>query len=136
MPLKKPEKSVARGKRRAKTLLTFFAGFPLAAVAHTARYVSSEYHRPPGSLFGRPKQRKYPHASKCPADWTQDRATNALREAILAGRVSTEWRGGFPRHAWHEENGVLYEAFLSNQGNGEYHAYPLSDRREWPEGLQ
>ena len=47
-----------------------------------------------------------------------------------------DWRGSFPRYTWHHDGQTVYEAFLSNQETGEYHAYPLSEEREWPKGLK
>jgi hypothetical protein len=79
--------------------------------------------------------RPFPHASKCPSWWDLIGATRALKEAIRIGCVSAEWRGGFPRFAWYMDGETLYEAALSNQDNGEYHAYPLESRNEWPKGL-
>jgi hypothetical protein len=83
-------------------------------------------------MGGAPASRRWPHASKCPPHWDQPSATRALRESLRAGRVSTDWYGNFPRFVWHLEGETLYEARLSNRELGEYHAYPLEDRREWP----
>lgn len=86
-----------------------------------------------GNLVGR----RWPHASKCPAEWDRQSATRALREAIRAVRVSADWDEGsdFPKFIWHLEGETLYEARLSNRELGEYHAYPLEDRREWPANI-
>jgi hypothetical protein len=82
--------------------------------------------------MGMPVGRRWPHASKCPPIWDRASATRALREGLRAGRVSADWDGGFPKFVWHLEDETLYEARLSNRELGEYHAYPLEDRREWP----
>lgn len=107
----------------------------LLRAAEAARYVSNPYHRPPGSPMGPSLHRPFPHASKCPSSWDLIAATRALKEAIRVGCVSIEWRGEFPRFAWHLDDQTLYEAVLSNQVSGEYHAYPLESRSEWPKGL-
>jgi hypothetical protein len=107
----------------------------LRRAAETAQYTGSPYHRVAGSLMGgNLVGRRWPHASKCPAEWDRQSATRALREAIRAVRVSADWDEGsdFPKFIWHLEGETLYEARLSNRELGEYHAYPLEDRREWP----
>jgi hypothetical protein len=108
---------------------------PLLDAAEAARYVSNPYHRPPGSPMGQPIQRPYPHASKCPPSWDLAGATKALKAAIRAGWVSTNWRGGFPQAVWYKDSEFVYEAVLSNRTSGEYHGYPLESRDEWPKGL-
>lgn len=86
--------------------------------------------------MGRPVGREWPYAAKCEAHWTKASATRALRNAILAGMVSSDWRGGYPRYVWHIDGELVYEAFLTNQGQGEYKAYPLESEHEWPRGLK
>jgi hypothetical protein len=119
-------------------MLVIDAGNRAAAVpalqraAERAEYRSSPYHRTAGSPMGTPVARRWPHASKCPPIWDRQSATRALREGLRAGRVSAAWEGGFPKHVWHLDGETLYEARLSNRELGEYHAYPLEDRREWP----
>jgi hypothetical protein len=58
-----------------------------------------------------------------------------LKEAIRSGLVSSDWQGDFPRFAWHLAGETLYQAVLSNQVGGDYHAFPLESRDEWPKGL-
>jgi hypothetical protein len=107
----------------------------LKNAAETVQYRGSPYHRVAGSTMGgHSTSRRWPHASKCPPTWDRQSATRALREAIRAVRVSADWDEGsnFPKFIWHLEGETLYEARLSNRELGEYHAYPLEDRREWP----
>jgi hypothetical protein len=107
----------------------------LKRAAAIVEYRSSPYHRVTGaSMGGPPAGRRWPHASKCPPEWDRQSATRALREAIRAVRVSADWDEGsnFPKFIWHLEEETLYEARLSNRELGEYHAYPLEDRDEWP----
>jgi hypothetical protein len=135
MALKKP----ARAKRKLGTSKTVDRECPpniLSALAERARYVGSAYHRPPGSKMGKPAGRAHPTAGKCDAKWTFEDANRVLKDAIRNSFVSPDAREGFPQFAWHLDGGTLYEAVLSNQTLGEYHAYPLNDRREWPRGFQ
>jgi hypothetical protein len=138
--VKKPVRRSAEAQNhcKPKELLTVTAETAafLRHAAENARYVGSPYHRPPGSPMGQAVSRRYPHASKCAPDWTLVSATGALREAIRAGRVSAAWQGRFPKHVWHLREDVLYECRLSNRELGEYHGYPLEDRREWPKNIR
>jgi hypothetical protein len=86
--------------------------------------------------MGKSTGRDWPFASKCEAHWTIQTATRALRNAILSGYVSADWRGGFPRYVWHREGELVYEAFLTNQNQGHYKAYPLETQAEWPSALR
>lgn len=54
--------------------------------------------------------------------------------------VSKQKRGNWPQNVWAvDSEGYVYEAQLSNSGNGEYHGYPMKDgdrfaetvRNEW-----
>jgi hypothetical protein len=135
MPLGKPQ----RAKRKLgheKELANGLAHTELANVAEKVRYVGSPYHRLPGSPMGQPKDRKFPEASKCDKKWTLGLANQALKASILQGVVSSGWENGFPRKVWHLDGETLYEAVLSNRDQGEYHAYPLNERREWPAELR
>lgn len=137
MPLVKPQRrSSVRSRRPSKVLMKDPSEQALLRAAEAARYVSSPYHRPPPrSPMGPALSRPFPHASKCPTSWDLITATAALKEAIRTGCVSSEWRGTFPRFAWYMDRETLYEAVLSNHVSGEYHAYPLESRNEWPKGL-
>jgi hypothetical protein len=108
----------------------------LSRAARMAKYKSSPYHRSKGSNFGPAAHRRYPHASKCPSKWNQLDADRVLKRAIEAGNVSQSWINKFPRFVWYKDGDDLYEARLSNETLGEYHAYPLEDEREWPEKLR
>lgn len=137
--LKKPERRTtkARNKSKSKQLLDLVNCHEMVItalkVASTkAIYSGSPYHRPAGSKMGMPKTRRYPHASKCDPKWDRQSATAALRAAIKAGTVSAAFEGHYPRYAWHKDDDVIYEARLTNSQNGEYHAYPLEDKRQWP----
>lgn len=96
----------------------------LELVATRARYVPSDYHcwGPNGQ---RPARRIKP-ATHCPRDWTVRQGLNAVRQAIRAGQVSKAWlEAGFPRHIWHREGDIWYEARTTDGAPGEYHGYPI-----------
>jgi hypothetical protein len=101
-----------------------------------ARYTGSGYHRQAGSLMGQAVSRSWPAASKCPKDWTIEAATHLLRESIRAGHVSILWSEDYPRFVWCPHDEFLYEARLTNETQGHYHAYPLEDQKEWPVKFQ
>jgi hypothetical protein len=135
--VKKPKKSSTRWVAQKELLdRANLAAYNLASVSAQARYVSSPYHRPPGSKMGQPASRRWPAASKCDPEWTLSDANAALKQAIRAGYISSQWEGRFPRYVWHLEGETVYEARLSNRDAGEYHAYPLQDKREWPAGMK
>src|SRR5437588_10142428 len=116
MPLAKPSRqpSHTRLPPRRKELMQNPSEEALLRAAEAVRYVSSPYHRSPGSPMGAHLSRRA-HASLCPPRWNQIEANRVLKLAVREGRVSTEWRNDFPRFAWHLEGEVLYEARLSHQ---------------------
>jgi hypothetical protein len=107
----------------------------LHRISRIVKYVSSPYHRLGGNKFGQPIARRW-YASKCPPTWTQIDADRELKKAILECNVCQVWVSGFPRFIWHLFEDVLYEARLSNEVQGHYHAYPLEDVQEWPRKFQ
>jgi hypothetical protein len=58
--------------------------------------------------------------------------TGSELEQVTGGASMTE----YPRYVWHLDADVLYEARLTNSGNGEYHGYPLEDRWQWPKNFR
>lgn len=144
MALKRPRQIQERGAFKAKEMLVlsdlttptaekFIAAMRAAAV--NVRYTGSPYHRSHGSK-GLPIAQRVGLTSKCPPSWTNLEATRVLRVAITEARVSMIWEGGYPRHVWYLDGDVLYEARLTNSGNGEYHGYPLEDRWQWPKNFK
>lgn len=107
----------------------------LRTIVTRARYTGSPYHRSPGSKAG-PVAKRAGLSSRCPPNWTNALATEALRKALTEAKVSYHWEGGFPRYIWHLDGDVLYEARLTNQGTGEYHGYPLEDKWQWPKNYR
>ena len=58
---------------------------------------------------------------------SQDRLTEALREAVRKGQTGELWEGGFPRYVWARLDGTVHEARLINRERGQYKGYPLTD---------
>ena len=59
---------------------------------------------------------------------------DVLRRAIRAGCVS-EFGGAFPDRDWAWINGVLHEARITDKRTGDYHGFPVNDRRQYPEPI-
>lgn len=102
-------------------------GVDLRAVALRATYTGSPFQKNTPSFAGR-IGRPRPDANICPRDlaWRREDVEAWLRAGIARGACGA-FRGDFPQHVWHREGDVVYEAFLTNQGNGEYHGYPLEE---------
>jgi len=98
--------------------------------AERAKYGGSPYHKRGAGGVGR----GFKFANKCDKKWDADTATTCLKKALESCQVSADWRGDFPRNVWYVDEGTAYEAVLTNQESGEYHAYPIH-REEWPQGL-
>ena len=145
MVLKRPKQEKSFGSAKAKELLVLqdlsgptAAKFvsALQAIVTKVRYTGSAYHRSPGSKAGTIAKRAG-LTSRCPASWTNETATQALKLAISEAKVSCYWEGaGFPRYVWYLDGDVLYEARLTNRENGEYHGYPLEDKWQWPKNYR
>jgi hypothetical protein len=128
--LKRPKK---RGEKpdKQRILAKFVSAEMIEAAAVGARYAPSNYHC---KIDGRLSRRIKP-ATPCPRVFTLQEAGNAIRAAIRARRVSREWINGFPRHLWHKEGHVWYEACTGTGTAGTYHAYPI-EVFGLPAGLQ
>lgn len=144
MALKRPTQGKSVASFKVKEMLNFDALSAFATnqftkaikvAAAKVRYTGSPYHRSPGSKAG-PIGSRVGHASRCPSKWSNLEATRALREAVSDERVSMVWENGYPRYVWYLDEDVLYEARLTNSGNGEYHGYPLEDRWQWPKNFK
>lgn len=64
------------------------------------------------------------------AAWRQIEDT--LKEAIRRSCVQLEAGLAYPVRVWAYVNDTLHEARLSNRANGEYHAFPLKYRSQFP----
>jgi hypothetical protein len=119
--LKRPRR---HGTFRGKSKVLDRAPDPalLEDAAVNVRYAASPYHCPEN---GRSPPRRAKPASHCEGQWTTGRALVRLREAIRAGQISRQWIEGFPRHVWHKEADIWYEACTSNGTPGVYHAYRI-----------
>jgi hypothetical protein len=120
-PLKRPKKR-PRYASKSKYLDKAASPARLENAAVNLKYEASPYHCP---LHGRPPARRAKPASHCPEGWTPRKALNRLREAVRAGQVSRAWVEDFPRHVWHKEGDMWYEASTQNGTPGTYHAYPI-----------
>ena len=129
----KPKEMLILSSLSARAAKKFVGAMRVAAAK--VRYTGSPYHRSPGSKAG-PIAQRTGLSSRCPSNWTNAEATRLLRLAITEARVSMIWEHGYPRYVWHLDGDVLYEARLTNSGNGEYHGYPLEDRWQWPRNFR
>lgn len=93
----------------------------LHAAASKIKYAPSNYHC---KINGKLARRVKP-ASPCPKEFSLPAAGAAIREAILSRRVSARWVNGFPKHVWHRDGDVWYEACTEAGTAGTYHAYPI-----------
>lgn len=117
-------RSVKRRRPLPRAQVVPPAGADLNALAATASYVISAEHKDylteagPGALRS--------DASPCPRDVSRDTAEQWLREALAAGHVGAPWSSQpFPQYAWYRQDGVVYEARLTNAELGAYKGYPL-----------
>ncbi len=86
--------------------------------ASEARYRASRYHR-------HTTTRWRPDKSKCPSGVGRESAKALLLRGIRRSMFSSHRRGGWPQKVWAVDGGVVYEAQLTNRGQGEYHGYPM-----------
>jgi hypothetical protein len=108
----------------------------LADLAGVVKYVGSPEHKDSPSFAGQPRPRA--DASICDRRLSrkQHQLNRWLRTAIARGAVSEHREGGFPRYVWYKDGDVVFEGRLVNRDAGWYKGYPLSDRGEWPEGIE
>lgn len=98
----------------------------LNRMENTAIYRPSPYHK----SSGEPGTDAAPRPDKTicdgPAAGGSRDAILLLRAGFRRGMVSRQTRRGWPRHVWAVgDDGVVYEAQLSNEEIGEYHGYPM-----------
>lgn len=104
------------------------------AAASAAEYVGSPEHKSFPSFAGPPKLRA--DATKCPPSLSDaSQLTEWLQRAISSRQTSGRWDGGFPRYAWLEVEGIVYEARQLGPGSAQYKGYPLIPE-ERPRGLE
>jgi hypothetical protein len=101
-------------------------------VASRAKYVGNNIHKSYPSPAGQPALRA--DEAKCDKfrirEWPK--LTEVLQEAIRTGCIGGQFRDEFPSRAWAWINGVLHEARLTGQGQGDYHGFPIDDERLYP----
>ena len=107
----------------------------LAQAAMHAVYHGDDnpYHCP--GIRGQPLATRAKPASICPRRWSDEEATQALRNAMSRGNVSEIWEEGFPRYVWHRDGAVFYEARHTRGPSGSFHAYPIEEIQA-PQGLK
>lgn len=125
MGMKRPKRRQVRYPSKPKFLDKTSPPERLESAAVKVNYVPSDYHCPLPD--GRPPRGRAKPAMLCPREWSVRQALNALRGAIRNRRVSRQWCGDFPRHVWHKEGDVWYEACTNVGTAGTYHAYPIEN---------
>ena len=129
--MKRPPAREIKFPQKRRILRKHNTNQELEAAANAAIYAPSNYHcRIDGKLARRVKP-----ATPCPREFTFQQARDAIRRAILAGNVSRKWIDGFPKHIWHKEGDVWYEACTEAGNLGTYHGYPI-DASNLPAGLK
>lgn len=127
--MKHPQK---RSKSKRRVMLAV-AGtvdrVQLRRMEKTARYCPSPYHktRPlSGHWLAAPTPRPDKTICDGPSAGSHRNAIELLMAGFRRGMVSRQVRRGWPRNVWAvDEDGVVYEAQLSNEETGEYHGYPM-----------
>ena len=99
----------------------------LTALAARVRYVGSSDHKWHGNSFFPPPATPRPTASLCDNVITLAVANKWLKQGISRGNINWfEPAVGYPRYVWFiNDDNIVYEARLTNPGNGEYKGYPL-----------
>lgn len=91
-----------------------------------ARYMPSPYHKSAPSAAGRPIPRHDKTLCDEKAVAAAGGARALLESGFRYGMVSARTRGEWPQNVWAvDAHGTVYEAQLTNRGNGEYHGYPM-----------
>jgi hypothetical protein len=100
-------------------------------IAVKVKYIGSPIHKSYTSPAGPPALKA--DEAKCDkynrSEW--QKLTEVLQDAIRAQCVG-QFRGEFPSRAWAWINGVLHEARLTGQGQGDYHGFPINDKKQYP----
>ena len=95
----------------------------------TAQYRSSPYHKSrslPMGLRTAPAPRPDKTICDSPMLGNSRSAGDLLKSGFRRGMVSEQSRRGWPRNVWAvDDDGIVYEAQLSNSEIGEYHGYPM-----------
>jgi hypothetical protein len=123
--MKKP--SQRKHSQRTKELTTeTFTPEALEKLATSVKYIGSPEHKKAPSFAGRFAPRADAEICNTSLHGKQDLIKNWLQEAIKAAHFSKIMENGFPRHIWAVIDNQHYEARLTNQGNGSYKGYPIS----------
>ena len=110
-------------------------GFPpLAEIANKVLYRGNGKHKTypaPNREWIPSHNDEYAKCDKVPEEeW--HKLSKVLSDAICAGCVQLDPACDFPARAWAFVNGILHEARRANRDAGEYHAFPLTKKSQWP----
>lgn len=89
----------------------------LAEYAKHVRYVGSGEHKSApwhGMSAASPREKD---ANRCPTHLTLDQATAMLKAGILAGNISEEFVGEFPKRVWYKGAEGTFEARLTDRAD-------------------
>jgi len=103
-------------------------------VSGQVRYLGSGKHKNYPSPNNAWVPNLQPGASKCdhfaPGHWQLLEKT--LKDAIAAGCVQFAPGESYPSRVWAFVNDILHEARRTNPDQGEYHAFPLLNKSQYP----
>lgn len=132
--MKKPRR---RSKRKARSVLTELQAIDESErerMAEESSYWPSPYHKRSHSfevVQPRPRRDKTVCDSAEDGDFRED-ARMLLASGFRRGMVSAQKRGGWPQNVWAVgDDDTVYEAQLTNRGQGEYHGYPMKGDDEF-----
>lgn len=141
--MKRPQIRSKTKKKTAVASVDEYDTETLEELAQKSIYRPSPYHKSNPVAWGLTGQSKRrPDKTDCDGSGitcSRD-AIEFLKAGIRCGMVSKQKRGNWPQNVWAvDSEGYVYEAQLSNSGNGEYHGYPMKDgdrfaetvRNEW-----
>ena len=127
--MKRPQKHSKPKRRAMLTAADAVDRDELQRMETMAVYRPSPYYKA-HSLSGARRAVPAPRPDKTicdgPSAGSHRNAIELLRAGFRRGMVSRQIRRGWPRNVWAvDEDGVVYEAQLSNAETGEYHGYPM-----------
>jgi len=94
-------------------------------LAAAVSYLPSPEHKDQMTAGMLPQLRS--DATACPRHLDLLQVERWLRDAVREGHFSAVAENGFPRYVWAAHDGQVYEARLTNSGQGQYKGYPLDE---------
>jgi len=78
-------------------------------------------------------------ATLCPTEF-KEKSNKELAKwvaiALRKGAVSSTKKKDYPSPIWYmDEDGNVYQAWITNPGNGTYHGHPIPED-QWPKGIE